>query len=314
MYNCVPVGSTCGCTISITGSGPGPPPPPPLTPGTGCRAVAITPKSDSNVCHDADDCGTGKVCIVKASSCDCEDRAITPGTYANGAFDFRGNTQTSYIEQCDHTAGNPTAQCRYTLGDVSNTQYRCNLGTCVALSFGQSYVGDMVVQFMNSQMLQEQCEPPFDFDQPSGMMCGISGVYIVDSDGDGLSNSEEINAVYGFASDPYVFDSDGDTISDGAEVWAGFRPDYFTDINQLGIQNNNAFLNSPQYPSVQNVEQCDRSSLYNNNFCITNFGVTKCSDLNSHCVDKDMSDGAGGGQGGGGGGQDPVHDISSLYS
>ena len=231
------------------------------------------------------DCPPENACVSSGFGCACVQEVIP--TLGDGIWTLQ--------EACDASAGNPTAQCRYTLGDVSNTQYLCNQGTCVALSFGQSYVGDGIVQGQNSQGLQEECEPPFNYNQQKKKMCGISGRYITDSDGDGVSDSEELNKVYGRATNPNAFDSDCDTISDGAEILAGFNPTLVQDMVQLGIQQNNGFLNSPAYPSVQNVEQCDRPSqgIYGNNYCQQQFGMVKCSDLNSHCVMKDKP-GAGG--------------------
>ena len=229
-------------------------------------------------CSATDDCPPNKVCKASGSSCKCVSTSIT--TAGNGVWDDG--------EYCDASAGNPTAQCRYSLGDVTNTQYMCNAGTCQQLAPGSTYLGDGIVQTPNMQGIMEQCDPPFDYDPQSGMVCNLLGQLVVDVDGDGLSSIEETNNVYRHGkTDPIKADTDGDTISDGAEILAGFYPNAHNDIDSVGIVSNNGILNNPAYPNVY-VEQCDRSSQqYNNNYCQQEFSLTKCSDINSHCVNMD---------------------------
>jgi hypothetical protein len=74
------------------------------------------------------------------------------------------------------------------------------------------------------------------------MACG-NGASLVDSDGDGLSDSDE---VYIYGTDPLKADTDGDGRSDGEEVMAGTNP-LVADFARTVTLNNNSSKNVTIY-------------------------------------------------------------------
>ena len=60
---------------------------------------------------------------------------------------------------------------------------------------------------------------PYDYDPSNSNVVGSGGDACHDTDGDGLSDLEEIRAgIYGYRSDPFLIDTDGDGLSDYEEV------------------------------------------------------------------------------------------------
>ncbi|MDO8556024.1 MAG: hypothetical protein Q7R96_02510 [Nanoarchaeota archaeon] len=266
---CIPSGSLCVCKPGSDDISTGT--------GTGCAGVpAANPAMDSETCINADDCPQDERCVPSGQSCTCE---------PNGAFTVLDSILSSG-EDCDESAGNPTAQCRDSQGDVSNLQYKCDQSNC-QMTIG-TYVGDGTVQTPNDQLLTEQCEPPFEYNTGTGRTCSISGQWAVDDDHDGLSNTEETTGKYGYVTSATEFDSDGDSISDGAETLGGWNPTLI-DMNTFSIARNDGLLNSAGYTTIQNAEQCDDASpQYGDGYCQTTYGASQCSTKNSHCVNTDV--------------------------
>ena len=69
----------------------------------------------------------------------------------------------------------------------------------------------------------------------------------VDTDGDGLSDGDELNGTYGFVTDPTTKDTDGDGMPDGWETIYGLNPrdptDAFSDMDNDNLTNLNEYLN-----------------------------------------------------------------------
>jgi hypothetical protein len=72
-----------------------------------------------------------------------------------------------------------------------------------------------------------------DADELSGFFGFVTDPFNPDTDGDGLSDGEEAFGVYGFVTDPTLRDSDGDGLSDFDEILLGLDPTDMTDASTL---------------------------------------------------------------------------------
>ncbi|UOA08748.1 Ig-like domain-containing protein [Methylobacter sp. S3L5C] len=74
-----------------------------------------------------------------------------------------------------------------------------------------------------------------------------SGISVADSDGDGISDGNEVNGTLGYKTDPLKTDTDNDGVSDRDEIMAGYNP---TDKTDGGGRSFIELVVSPNDPSM----------------------------------------------------------------
>ena len=199
--------------------------------GGSCERCAL-----GNTCFGNSDCASNScdpvqsVCIQNANSCqngepDIGEAGVDCGGSCPNACDIGssceldGDCQSKYCKQyvCAESS------CEDGALNGQETDVDCG-GPCAKCPVGNACAGN------------DDC---FQVDCISGYCGGVQdsrsqdvdeNLKAIDSDGDGLSDYDEVHGTYGFITDPNLADSDGDGFSDFEEINAGSDPTDFDSV------------------------------------------------------------------------------------